>query len=144
LQPVDAPAKAKTPTNTGLTPAETSSRNVEGEFIMSTKINTAIAAAFLALVAAPQIASAQEGFGNYAAAAGDAAAVQSIAPRHLIQVPSDARASVGKVKHRRVYIPSDARGSVVPDGTTEGRPYTPDMQTPVHGFNPDFQDGSRG
>jgi hypothetical protein len=68
---------------------------------MSNKINTVIVAAFLALFTAPQLASAQEGFGNYAAAAGDVAAAQSISPRYVNQVPSDARASVGKVKHRR-------------------------------------------
>jgi hypothetical protein len=68
---------------------------------MSTKINTVIIAAFLTLFAAPQLASAQEGFGNYAAAAGDVAAVQSISPRYVNQVPSDAHASVAKVKQRR-------------------------------------------
>jgi hypothetical protein len=64
---------------------------------MSTKINAVIVAAFL--TATPQLASAQEGFGNYAAAAGDVAAAQNTSPRHVNQVPSDARASV--VKHSR-------------------------------------------
>jgi hypothetical protein len=49
-------------------------------------------------------------------------------------------------------VPSDARGSAVryaPSGfvprvPTEGGPYTPDIPTPAHGLNPDFQDGSRG
>ena len=41
-------------------------------------------------------------------------------------------------------VPSDARGSVAPYGATEGGPYTPDMPTPAHGLNHDFQDGSRG
>jgi hypothetical protein len=68
---------------------------------MSTQTNTVIVAAFLTLFAAPQLASAQEGFGNYAAAAGDAGAAQSISPRYVNQVPSDARAFVGRVKHRR-------------------------------------------
>jgi hypothetical protein len=68
---------------------------------MSTKINTVIVAAFLTLFAAPQLASAQEGFGNYAAAAGDVAAAQSSPPHYVNQVPSDAHASVGRVKHRR-------------------------------------------
>jgi hypothetical protein len=71
---------------------------------MSTRINTVIVAAVLTLFAAPQLASAQE-FGNYAAAAGEAAAAQSV-----IQVPSDARASVGKVHH------SHARSSVAHRG----------------------------
>ena len=107
---------------------------------MSAKINTAVVAAFLTLVAAPQLASAQEGFGNYPAAVGDAAAAQNVPPRYLYQVPSNAHASVGKVNHHRVYIPMDARGSVAPYGTTEGGPYTPSAQTPGR----DFQDGSRG
>jgi hypothetical protein len=68
---------------------------------MSAKINTVIVAAFLTLFVAPQLASAQEGFGNYAAAAGHVAAAQSISPHYVNQVPSDAHASVGKVKHRR-------------------------------------------
>jgi hypothetical protein len=37
-----------------------------------------------------------------------------------------------------------ARGSVAAYGATEGGPYTPSMQTPAHGLNHDFQDGSRG
>jgi hypothetical protein len=49
-------------------------------------------------------------------------------------------------------VPSDARGSAaryapngfVPRVPTEGGPYTPDIPTPAHGLNPDFQDGSRG
>jgi hypothetical protein len=116
---------------------------------MSTQINTAIVAAFLALLAAPQIASAQ-GFGNYATAVGDAAAAQSIPPHYLNHLPSDARASVGKVKHHSVYIPSDARGSVAPYGVfraPESPAYAPDAPTPRSYDNlgtPDFQDGNRG
>ena len=98
---------------------------------MSTKINTAVGAVFLTLVAAPQLASAQSFFSFYPAPQWN-------------QVPSDARASVSKVKRHRVYIPSDARGSVAPYGATEGGPYTPSMPAPAHGLNPDFQDGSRG
>jgi hypothetical protein len=49
-------------------------------------------------------------------------------------------------------VPSDARGSAtryapsgfVPRVPSEGGPYTPDVPTPAHGLNPDFQDGSRG
>jgi hypothetical protein len=77
---------------------------------MSTKINPAVVAAFLTLAAAPQLASAQEGFGNYSAAVGDATAAQNVPPRYVFQVPSNAHASVGKVNHHRV--PKDARGSV--------------------------------
>jgi len=104
---------------------------------MSTMINTAVAAAFLTLVAAPQLASAQSFFSFYPAP-------QWNTSQTMNQVPSDARASVSKAKHRHLYIPSDARGSVAPYGATEGGPYTPSMQTPAHGLNPDFQDGSRG
>jgi hypothetical protein len=123
--------------------------NVEGEFTMSTKINAAIVAASLTLLAAPQIASAQ-GFGNYAAAVGDTAAVQNIRPGYLTQLPSDARASVGTVKRHRVYIPSDARGAVAPFGAfggPESPTYAPDAPAPRSYDNsgtPDFQDGSRG
>jgi hypothetical protein len=43
-----------------------------------------------------------------------------------------------------VYIPNDAQGSVVvPYGAHVG-PYAPNAPIPVHGLNPDFQDGSRG
>ena len=104
---------------------------------MSTKINTAAVAAFLTLVAAPQLASAQSFFGLYPAP-------QWNTSQTINQVPSDARASASKVKRHRVYIPSDARGSVAPYGATEGGPYTPSIPTPAHGLNPDFQDGSRG
>jgi hypothetical protein len=104
---------------------------------MSTMINTAAAAAFLTLVAAPQLASAQSFFGLYPTP-------QWNTSQTMIQVPSDARASVSKAKHRHLYIPRDARGSVAPYGATEGGPYTPSVQTPAHGLNPDFQDGSRG
>jgi hypothetical protein len=104
---------------------------------MSTMINTAVAATFLTLVAAPQLASAQSFFSFYPAP-------QWNTSQTLKQVPSDARASVSKGKHRHVYIPSDARGSVAPYGATEGGPYTPSMPAPAHGLNPDFQDGSRG
>jgi hypothetical protein len=104
---------------------------------MSTKINIAAAATFLALVAAPQLASAQSFFGLYPTP-------QWNTSQTLNQVPSDARASVTKVKHHSVYIPSDARGSVAPYGATEGGPYTPNIRTPAHGLNPDFQDGGRG
>jgi hypothetical protein len=116
---------------------------------MSIKINAAMVAATLTLLAAPQIVSAQE-FGNYATAVGDAAAVQNIPPRYLTQLPSDARASVGKVKRHRVYIPSDARGSVAPYGTfraPESPTYAPDASAARSYGNlgtPDFQDGSRG
>jgi hypothetical protein len=59
------------------------------------------------------------------------------------------------VRHHRgapSAVPSDARGSAipyapygfVPRAPTEGGPYTPDIRTPAHGLNPDFQDGSRG
>ena len=41
-------------------------------------------------------------------------------------------------------VQNTARGSVAPYGATEGGPYTPDMPTPAHGLNHDFQDGSRG
>ncbi len=41
-------------------------------------------------------------------------------------------------------VQNDARGSVTSYGATEGGPYTPDMPTPAHGLNHDFQDGSRG
>ena len=49
-------------------------------------------------------------------------------------------------------VPSDAQGSAiryapyrfVPRGPAQSGPYTPDMPTPAHGLNPDFQDGSRG
>jgi hypothetical protein len=54
-------------------------------------------------------------------------------------------------------VPSDARGAAthgsairyspygfVPRVPTESGPYTPDIPTPAHGLNPDFQDGSRG
>ena len=44
----------------------------------------------------------------------------------------------------RHNVQNDARGSVASYGTTEGGPYTPDMPTPAHGLNHDFQDGSRG
>jgi hypothetical protein len=104
---------------------------------MSTMINTAVAAAFLTLVAAPQLASAQSFFGLYPTP-------QWNTSQTLNQVPSNARGSVSNGKHHRVYIPSDARGSAAPYGATEGGPYTPSMQTPAHGLNPDFQDGSRG
>jgi hypothetical protein len=50
----------------------------------------AVLAAILTVLARPVSASAQEGFGNYAAAAGAAAAEES--PR--LSVPYDARASV--------------------------------------------------
>jgi hypothetical protein len=104
---------------------------------MSTKINIAVAAAFLMLAAAPQLASAQSFFGLYPTP-------QWNTSQTLNQVPSDARASVSKAKHRHVYIPSDARGSVAPYGATEGGPYTPSVPTPAHGLSHDFQDGSRG
>ena len=48
-----------------------------------------------------------------------------------------------------VYVPSDARASVVPYGygygAAEGGPYTPSIPTPApsHGFNRDFQAGSK-
>jgi hypothetical protein len=73
---------------------------------MSTKINIVATAAFLTLVAAPQLASAQEGFGNYAA--GRAPAAQNVSPHYMNRVPVDARASVGKVKHHRA---NDSAGS---------------------------------
>jgi len=91
---------------------------------MSTKINFAIGAALLALVAAPPVASAQS-YGNYAATVGEGApSAQSVAPGYH-PVASDARASVGKVRHhaavrqhfaRRLTmsIPSDAFGSAGP------------------------------
>ncbi len=41
-----------------------------------------------------------------------------------------------------VYIPSDARGSVAPYVAAEGGPYTPSGRTPLHGLNPDFQNGN--
>jgi hypothetical protein len=41
-------------------------------------------------------------------------------------------------------VQDDARGSVAAYGVSEGGPYTPNMQTPAHGLNHDFQDGSRG
>ena len=118
------------PAYIGLAPIETTSRNVEGDFTMSTKINTAVVAVFLTLVAAPQLASAQSFFTFYPAPQWN-------------QVPFDARASASKVKHHRVYIPRDARGSVAPYGTSEGGPYTPSIPTPRHGYSRDFQDGPR-
>jgi hypothetical protein len=69
---------------------------------MSTKFNIAATAAFLTLAAAPQLASAQEGFGNYAAA-GHAPAAQNVSTHYMNRVPVDARASVGKVKHHRAF-----------------------------------------
>ena len=104
---------------------------------MSNMINTAVIAAVLTLVAAPQLASAQSFFGLYPTP-------QWHTSQTMNQVPSDARASVSKVKRHRVYIPSDARGSVAPYGATEGGPYTPSMPSPAHGLSHDFQDGSRG
>jgi hypothetical protein len=44
----------------------------------------------------------------------------------------------------RHNVQDEARGSVASYGATEGGPYTPDMPTPAHGLNHDFQDGSRG
>jgi hypothetical protein len=44
----------------------------------------------------------------------------------------------------RHNVQDDARASVASYGATEGGPYTPSMQTPAHGLNHDFQDGSRG
>ena len=104
---------------------------------MFTKVNTAVAAAFLTLAAAPQLASAQTFFSFYPAPQGNRS-------QPVNQVPSDARASISKVKHHHVYIPRDVRGSVVPYGATEGGPYTPTAQTPPYGLSRDFQDGSRG
>ena len=71
---------------------------------MSTKINAAVAAAFLTLAAAPH-AFAQAPFGHRS-------------EQHHRVAPSTA------------YIPRDARGSVAPYGATEGGPYTPSAQTP--------------
>ena len=104
---------------------------------MSTKINSAVVAVFLTLVAAPQLASAQSFFSFYPTP-------QWNTSQTVNQVPSDARASVSKVKRHRVYIPRDARGSVAPYGTGEGGPYTPSIPSPPHGYSRDFQDGYRG
>jgi hypothetical protein len=49
---------------------------------MSIKSQFAICAALLAVVATPQLASAQEGFGNYAAAVGEAAPAASRVEHH--------------------------------------------------------------
>jgi hypothetical protein len=69
---------------------------------MSTKINIAALATLLAVLAAPGVVSAQEGFGNYLSARGfrDASAVpgsrsQPQINRFVTKVPSDAYGSVG-------------------------------------------------
>jgi hypothetical protein len=58
----------------------------------------AVLAALLAVLARPAPAAAQQGFGNYAAAAGEAATVQMQQAPSRLTVPYDARNSV--VTHR--------------------------------------------
>ena len=65
----------------------------------SSAYRLAVVSALLAVLAHPAPASAQEGFGNYAAAEGESVAQQS---PHL-NVPFDSRASVAAPRHRHPH-----------------------------------------
>jgi len=95
------------------------------ENAMSTKINIAAVAAFLTLAAAPQLASAQQAIFLPSTQWNTSQTVN----RQLLNVPSNARAQAGSVRHHRA-------GSVgtyqVP--ASEQRPSS-------NNLNPDFQLG---
>jgi|HubBroStandDraft_2_1064218.scaffolds.fasta_scaffold2120567_1 hypothetical protein len=108
---------------------------------MSTKINIAVVATVLALVAAPQLASAQQ-----AIFLPDTQWSANQTVREL-GVPHDARAQAGVSTHRRAsqdrsYRALSGAYGAAPGYSTQGRVYAPDGYVPGNSFsgvNPDFQ-----
>jgi hypothetical protein len=90
---------------------------------MSTRINTAIVAAVITLAAAPQLASAQQGIFL-------PSTQWNTDHRQPLNVPSDARASAGRVTQHRAY-----------DSTGSYQVRAPARRPANNNLNPDFQLG---